>query len=58
MTRIFCCASLALLSLLAACPGKPQVKQAQTPPPDYGAIRDRAEQAHKALDQEKGPLGQ
>ncbi len=58
MKRTLAYASLMLLSLLAACPKK-QVKQTQqTPPPDYGAIHQDADDAFKALDKEKGPMGQ
>ena len=56
MKRTLAYTSLMFLSFLAGCPSKRPVAQ-QAPPPDYDAIREDAESAHKALDNEKGPLG-
>lgn len=58
MKRTLAYVSLALLSLLAACPKRTQVKQTQTPPPDYNGVRQDANTYLKALDQEKGPMEQ
>ena len=50
MKRILPYVSLALLSLLGACP-KRQIQ----PSPDYDSVRQHSEESHKSLDRQQAP---
>ena len=57
MNRTLAYASLLLLSLLTGCPRR-QTGPAPTASPDYESTRQRSEQSHQSLDQQKGPQGE